>query len=204
MNKKIIKDETRAKLITVGRRLFAEKGFSAVSIREIASVAKVNSSLISYYFGGKQGLYFGIMQDHTEKHRETINDLEKAPNTKHTVIDSLEKMKNDHEGQEIFLMVVKSKVPGKKAKGIGQFCFDPSTDKLFEQGLKVLSKCKIKNQYKTILTPLRILMLSVAMMDYWKLFSEDFNVPKEYMTNDSIEEESWDFVKGMLKEFLDD
>lgn len=45
------------KLVRVAAFLFAEKGFDSVSTREIASAAKLNISLISYYFGGKKGLY---------------------------------------------------------------------------------------------------------------------------------------------------
>ena len=37
--------------------VFAEKGFDASSIREIADLAKANSALIQYHFGGKEGLY---------------------------------------------------------------------------------------------------------------------------------------------------
>ena len=37
--------------------LFAEKGFSGTSTREIAKAANVNISMISYYFGSKEKLY---------------------------------------------------------------------------------------------------------------------------------------------------
>ena len=37
--------------------LFAEKGFSATSTREIAKAANVNVSMISYYFGSKEKLF---------------------------------------------------------------------------------------------------------------------------------------------------
>jgi AcrR family transcriptional regulator len=36
---------------------FAENGFDATSIREIAKKARANSALVNYYFGGKTGLY---------------------------------------------------------------------------------------------------------------------------------------------------
>lgn len=37
--------------------LFAEKGFSATSTREIAKAAQVNVSMIAYYFGSKEKLF---------------------------------------------------------------------------------------------------------------------------------------------------
>lgn len=54
--------DAREKLLTAGAQLFAEKGFAAVSIRELAQAAETNSALISYYFGGKEGLYSAVLE----------------------------------------------------------------------------------------------------------------------------------------------
>lgn len=43
--------------------LFAEKGLNGVSVREIAAAAGVNLSMISYYFGGKEGLYSAVLNE---------------------------------------------------------------------------------------------------------------------------------------------
>lgn len=56
--------DTRAKLIEVATPLFAWKGFAGVSIRELAKAAEVNSALISYHFGGKEGLYAAVLDTH--------------------------------------------------------------------------------------------------------------------------------------------
>lgn len=53
--------DTRDKLIDAGEKLFAERGLSGVSIRELAKEAGTNSALISYHFGGKEGLYAAII-----------------------------------------------------------------------------------------------------------------------------------------------
>jgi AcrR family transcriptional regulator len=47
----------REHLITHGTRIFATKGFSAATTREICDAAGVNVSAIHYYFGDKEGLY---------------------------------------------------------------------------------------------------------------------------------------------------
>lgn len=49
--------ERREQLLNVGRKLFAEKGFEAVSVEEIASTAKVSKPVVYEHFGGKEGLY---------------------------------------------------------------------------------------------------------------------------------------------------
>lgn len=48
---------TPRQLLLAARSLFARRGLSGTSIRDIALAAKVNSSLISYYFESKEGLY---------------------------------------------------------------------------------------------------------------------------------------------------
>ncbi|WP_210542970.1 CerR family C-terminal domain-containing protein [Rhodoferax sp. PAMC 29310] len=55
--------EARTRLLDAALTLFAEKGFAATSIRELALAAQVNVSAISYYFGDKAGLYRALFQD---------------------------------------------------------------------------------------------------------------------------------------------
>jgi AcrR family transcriptional regulator len=49
--------ERREQLLSVGRQLFAERGFEATSIEEIAQRAKVSKPVVYEHFGGKEGLY---------------------------------------------------------------------------------------------------------------------------------------------------
>jgi AcrR family transcriptional regulator len=49
--------QRREQLVAVGRGLFAEKGFEATSIEEIAARAGVSKPVIYEHFGGKEGLY---------------------------------------------------------------------------------------------------------------------------------------------------
>jgi TetR/AcrR family transcriptional regulator, regulator of cefoperazone and chloramphenicol sensitivity len=48
---------TRQRLVSAAVSLFGERGFKAVSVREIADSAKTNVAAISYHFRDKQGLY---------------------------------------------------------------------------------------------------------------------------------------------------
>ncbi len=50
-------ERTRQALLDAALREFAEKGFAGARVGEIAARAGVNKQLISYYFGGKHGLY---------------------------------------------------------------------------------------------------------------------------------------------------
>jgi AcrR family transcriptional regulator len=49
--------QRREQLITIGRSIFAERGFDATSIEEVAARAKVSKPIVYEHFGGKEGLY---------------------------------------------------------------------------------------------------------------------------------------------------
>lgn len=53
----------RVALLHAARGLFARQGLSGTSIRDIAQAAKLNSSLISYYFESKEGLYRACIEE---------------------------------------------------------------------------------------------------------------------------------------------
>ena len=70
--KKIETADTREQLLKTAARLFAEKGFEAVSTRELAREADVNMAMIAYYFGSKEGLFKAIIE---ERFPKTVSQL---------------------------------------------------------------------------------------------------------------------------------
>jgi len=64
-------NEARCKIKNVATCLFARFGLEGTSTREIAKETGLNLSLISYYFGGKEGLYKTLFVEFaTEAHKE--------------------------------------------------------------------------------------------------------------------------------------
>lgn len=55
--------DCRENIIASAIPLFAAKGLNGVSVRELASASGVNLSMISYYFGGKEGLYAAVLTE---------------------------------------------------------------------------------------------------------------------------------------------
>lgn len=55
--------DSKAKILTAAKELFARKGFEGTSTREIVNAAGVNISLIAYHFGGKENVLFALF-DH--------------------------------------------------------------------------------------------------------------------------------------------
>jgi len=59
--------ERREQLVSVARALFAEKGFEATSIEEIAARAGVSKPVVYEHFGGKEGIYAVVVDRETRK-----------------------------------------------------------------------------------------------------------------------------------------
>ncbi|OPC78792.1 TetR family transcriptional regulator [Embleya scabrispora] len=53
----------RAELVAIGRQLFANTSYDALSVDEIASRANVAKGLLYYYFRNKRGYYVAVIED---------------------------------------------------------------------------------------------------------------------------------------------
>lgn len=76
----------RAKLLLAALRLFAQKGYAKTSTRDIAQAAGANIGAISYYFGGKQGLYRAAV---TEPMGDTAAEIAHWDQPQHSLMQSL-------------------------------------------------------------------------------------------------------------------
>ena len=65
----------REALLEAARRLFLARGFSAVSIRELAAAAGANAAMIHYYFGDKLGLYRAMLEGAVTPFRAALEDM---------------------------------------------------------------------------------------------------------------------------------
>lgn len=53
---------SREDILDAARRLFAERGYAATSVRRVADEANVDPALVHYYFGSKDDLYGAAME----------------------------------------------------------------------------------------------------------------------------------------------
>jgi len=70
---KKIKDP-KQRILDTATALFAQKGYSAIGVREIAAEAKVNIAMISYYFDGKAGILKEVIEDFHERYLKIIEE----------------------------------------------------------------------------------------------------------------------------------
>lgn len=66
---------TRRRLLEVGRRLFAQRGFAGTSVRALTREAGTNLGAVTYHFGGKEGLYGAVLAACLEPLRRRLEEI---------------------------------------------------------------------------------------------------------------------------------
>lgn len=149
MSDVIDKKDAKHCLLQTAASLFAKLGLDKCSTREIAKASDSNISLISYYFGGKEGLYKEVMREHALKVKENVqhvvSDIDSKPITKEMFINSvtfmIDHMINSHlENPELSKIFAREKLAGfPHSKEIHAEIFYPLITqffKLFKAGQK--------------------------------------------------------------------
>ena len=54
--------QRRGQILTAANSLFAERGYDAVSVGDIAQAAGVTRGLVHHYFGGRKEVYVGLLE----------------------------------------------------------------------------------------------------------------------------------------------
>ncbi len=70
--------ETRDRLLKAAERLFADRGFKKVTVRDICRAARANVAAVNYHFGDKLGLYREVMQSAIDGMRGTNDAAREA------------------------------------------------------------------------------------------------------------------------------
>jgi AcrR family transcriptional regulator len=83
-----VDDATRDRLLKAGARLFADRGFRKVTVREICRAAHANVAAVNYHFGDKLGLYREVLQTAIDAMRAT-NDAARQAGAGRTAEDQL-------------------------------------------------------------------------------------------------------------------
>ncbi len=87
-------DNVSEKLLVCARDLFASMPYEKVSIRMIANKAEVNSSMISYYFGSKEGLFEAMFLKTTGPIYQKLQGLVQNP-TGDSLIELISKIADE-------------------------------------------------------------------------------------------------------------
>lgn len=78
-------EASRARIVEAAQRLFVDKGFADVSMREIAQAAEVTKGLIHHHFGSKQALWEAardhLFQRYFDEQRDELESAVSADKT---------------------------------------------------------------------------------------------------------------------------
>lgn len=67
--------QQKAKLLDAAQMLLSEKSFREITVRELAKRAEINSAMISYYFGNKEGLFLALLDQLSEKYFVNLKQI---------------------------------------------------------------------------------------------------------------------------------
>ncbi len=117
--------ERREQLLDVARGLFANKGYEAVSVEEIADAAGVSKPIVYEHFGGKEGLYAVLvdreMNDLLSRITATLDDEDPRAAVEHAADAFLSYIEEESEG---FKVLVRDAPAGSGAGRFGSLLDD--------------------------------------------------------------------------------
>ena len=67
--------DKQVQIMESAEKLFADKGFSGTSVRDIAETAGVNLAMISYYFGSKEKLFEAMFSHRSESFKLQLETM---------------------------------------------------------------------------------------------------------------------------------
>lgn len=104
-----IKDRaaTEARILNAARKVFAQRGYDAAGLREIADTAQANLSLISRYFGGKEGLLAALTEQFVTARRESGLAYPPQANLRDEIYQYLHaKLRDDLKDEEVVRLLI--------------------------------------------------------------------------------------------------
>lgn len=98
---------TEARILDAARTVFARRGYDAAGLREVADVARANLSLISRYFGGKEGLLIALTDRFVASRREGGLSYPPQETLEDEIYNYLRaKLREDLKDEEIIRLII--------------------------------------------------------------------------------------------------
>ena len=73
------RDDVRAEFVGIAAALFADRGFSATSLDDIAAEAGYSKAAVLYHFGSKDDLLVAVIEHHIDATTDLVASLEDDP-----------------------------------------------------------------------------------------------------------------------------
>ncbi|MBN1457753.1 MAG: TetR/AcrR family transcriptional regulator [Sedimentisphaerales bacterium] len=149
-----LKDQTKKtddachRLLDAAEQLFADKGFAAVSVRDITNLADCNVAAVNYHFNSKDNLYLEVIRRRINNLRQVrLDSIEEAMSNPKTTLEDLlrafswaflEPLVDEHNGRRLMTLMLRemldSRVPGEM---LFEEMIKPITEALCDAIMKV-------------------------------------------------------------------
>ncbi|WP_308916474.1 helix-turn-helix domain-containing protein [Jannaschia sp. LMIT008] len=130
---------TEARILRAARTVFARRGYDAAGLREIAEVAQANLSLISRYFGGKEGLLVALTDQFVAARREGALPYPPQPNLEAEIHAYLRaKLAQDLADEEVIRLIVSRSAIDADFRRSGARHMDGKADRNFHDRIRLL------------------------------------------------------------------
>ncbi len=86
---RLSRDDVRAEFVAIAADLFAEQGFAATSLDDIAASAGYSKAAVLYHFGSKDDLLVAVLDSHIDQVSDLIAKLETEPDSPTRVDDAI-------------------------------------------------------------------------------------------------------------------
>jgi AcrR family transcriptional regulator len=159
--------ERREQLVGIGRTVFAERGYEAASIEEIAERAEVSKPVVYEHFGGKEGIYAVVVDREVSMLLERILKGLDAPHPRQMVEQAAEAfLAYIEEHEDGFRILVRDAPVGLSSGNLPSVMGDIAAN-----AEQILASEFRKRGYQTKLAPLyaRALVGMVALVGQWWL-----------------------------------
>ncbi len=136
------KQDAKKCILESAAKLFSKLGLDKTSTRDISKESHANISLISYHFGGKEGLYREVIREFALKVREkvqpSITEFQSQPMTKElfqkevaSMVNNMIEMRTAHP--EISVILAREKIEGMPlCKEVHEEVFYPMIQNFFQ------------------------------------------------------------------------
>lgn len=180
------KQDAKKCILEAAAKLFSKCGLDKTSTRDISKDSHSNISLISYHFGGKEGLYREVIREFAEKVRDkvqpTISEFRAQPMTRElfmkeveTMVGNMIEMRTSHP--EISVILAREKIEGMPlSKDVHAEIFYPMIQNFFE----MFKAAQAKGIVKPGLHPaLFFIILSEGVFGFYELMDCETQINKD-------------------------
>ncbi len=184
--------ERREQLIGVAKELFAEQGYEATSVEEIAEKAKVSKPVVYEHFGGKEGIYAVIVDREIRSLADRIKAALSPGSPRRTIVRAVDAFLRYIEEEQAGFKILTRDAPVGASRG----SFPSVLDEIAQAVEELLSGELDDRGFSPDIAPVlsRCLVGMIAMPGQWWL---ETGKPRRRDVADQIVNIAWNGLGGL-------